>query len=254
MATVKDVMLSVAQVCDLQPGDEQNATWINPGFSGVVSKIEKRPMKKGGFMWICELTDVNDANVFLSTSFFTAPKFGEGDLIEIFGKGLRRTEFKGAAQASTGKDTQVEVVARAANRGAVNRAPAPAPQNNHGPIGDTPAEAAALKWINGQTVGMAMKEAIALVVQSTKFMPHEADFWKAVKQTASNVIRVSQSLEKGHLSPAPWPVVGKVEPEAAPTPPPPQQGRSDPPKAAVRPQAGPGGSVAHDNDEADVPF
>ena len=243
MATTKDLMLSVAQVCDLQPGDENNATWINPGLSGVVRAINRKQTKAGKPFWPCVIADVNGPET-IEVSFFTAPKFAEGDLIDIFGKGLRRTAFNGKPQAAIGRDTQIEVIGRSAHH----------EQQSQAATAGEPAMNGKPQLVNGQTVGMAVKEALNLVITSYRNTSTEApdtntaEFWKAVKQTASNIIRVSQSLEKGHLSPASWPT-GHDRP-----PPPQSGGRSDPPKAASRPAPGPGGSVGCTDDDGDVPF
>lgn len=119
----KDTMLSVSQVCDLQPGDEQNASWINPGFSGVVQAITSKKTKAGKNFWPCVIADVNEDRCTIEMSLFTAPKFREGDLIEVFGKGLRRTEYNGNAQATLGRETQIEVTGGRQER----REPAPRP-------------------------------------------------------------------------------------------------------------------------------
>ena len=55
--------------------------------------------------------------------------------------------------------------------------------------------------INGQTVGMAMKEALTLTNMTT-LKPDDPEFWKQVHITASDIIRVSLMLEKGKLAPS----------------------------------------------------
>ena len=59
----------------------------------------------------------------------------------------------------------------------------------------------------GATVGMAMNQAIALLTHELKHdevvqSVCEAHFWKAVHETASDVIRVSRMLEAGKLAPS----------------------------------------------------
>lgn len=199
-------MLSVAQVCDLQPGDAENATWINPGFSGVVIEITSKLTKAKKNFWPCVIQDLSGEET-ISVSFFTAPKFREGDTVEIHGKGLRRTEFNGQPQAAIGRETVVDVV-----HGTRERAPAPrssAPQddsrggNSH--AGTTHEPTPAGVRINGQTVGMAMKESLALLTKD--LTPDqiverivEPAFWEAVHEVASDVIRVSLILEAGKLA------------------------------------------------------
>lgn len=103
-----NVMLSVSQVCALAPGDEQNASWINPGFSGVVNQITNKTYGGGKTMYVCIIGDVNKPDMVEMTLFKPTP-FKEGDLIDVRGKGLRRTEYQGKAQVSVGKETQFAV-------------------------------------------------------------------------------------------------------------------------------------------------
>ena len=87
----------------------------------------------------------------------------------------------------------------------------------------------------GATVGMAMNQAIALltyelshdeIVQSVC----EAHFWKAVHETASDVIRVSRMLEAGRLAPS------VKERTAGPAPANPSPSRSPAPTRAPQPE------------------
>jgi hypothetical protein len=89
--------------------------------------------------------------------------------------------------------------------------------------------------INGQTVGMAVKEALTLAAAGAG-LPGSKEFWVQVKQIASDIIRVSQSLESGNLSPATW----QEHKPAAVAPPP----------ALDKPKYHP----ANDNSPEDVPF
>lgn len=100
--------------------------------------------------------------------------------------------------------------------------------------------------INGQTVGMAMKEALTLHHPSG-YAVSDPKFWEQVYQTASDIIRLSQLLEKGKLA---LPVRERSNPATEP-----QGGRSDPPKGPA-PKPGPGGSVELDQEDLDgpVPF
>lgn len=210
-------MLSVSQVCDLQPGDEQNASWINPGFAGVVQAITSKKTKAGKNFWPCVIADVNEDRCTIEMSLFTAPKFRAGDLIEVFGKGLRRTEYNGNAQATMGRETQIEVTGgRQERREVAPRAMPPRDDSRGGNGGEPPphdeahAAAAALAKvshlrINGQTVGMAMKEALAVL---TSGLTHDEvverliapSFWASVHEVASDIIRVSTLLEAGNLA------------------------------------------------------
>ncbi len=115
-------LLSVAQVCDIAPGTKENASWINGGFSGVVNQITQKSYGQAGkFMWPCVIGDVNGPQM-IEMTLFKPPTFKEGDLIDVHGKGIRRTEFRGQPKVDVGKDTIIDV---SGGRQPVNPAPAP---------------------------------------------------------------------------------------------------------------------------------
>jgi hypothetical protein len=127
-----DRMLSVGQVIDLPPGDDQNASWISPGFVGVVRRISERSSKNGRKFWPCIIAD-ETGNGTIEVSVFAVPSFREGDTLEFSGKGLRRTEYQGKAQATIGRETAVRVVERGGRQGA-QKQNTPAPRETAGPI------------------------------------------------------------------------------------------------------------------------
>jgi hypothetical protein len=222
-------MLSVAQVCDLQPGDENNATWINPGFTGVVRSITAKKTKAGKNFWPCTIADVTGPET-IEVSFFTAPKFSEGDVIDIHGKGLRRTEYNGSAQAAIGRETEITVVGRSAHE----------PEQKERAAAGQPAVNGQPQHIQGQTVGMAIKEALAILAKGNDAKLHTPEFWAQVHQLASDIIRVSQLLEKGKLAPS---ARDRMNPPQQPPP-----DRSAPPAPKAKPAA------STQPEEEDVPF
>lgn len=186
-------MLSVAEVFEMQAGDEQNATWINPGFTAVVENVKSTKTQKGQTMNICTLQD-QTGSARISMTVFGPVKFSEGNVIEVSGQGLRRTEYKGLAQVSLGKATEVHVIGAS-----VHHQDQAARKENL-----EPAVNGSKQHINGQTVGMAVKEALTLV--RDKNDPgltdiNKPEFWAQVHQTASAIIRLSNSLEHGNLTP-----------------------------------------------------
>ena len=235
-------MLSVAQVCEMQPGTEQDPTWVNPGLVGYVEKIVATKTKKTGQpMNICTLRDqTGSANISLTV--FGAVKFSEGDVIEVRGPGLRRTEFNGLAQVSMSKNSTVHIVGKSVHH----------EEQEQRKEAMEPAVNGTKQHVNGQTVGMAMKESIVLVRASHPEMvatPHDPAFWAEVHKTASAIIRLSNALEHGNLTPA---LSSKALPVAKEAPVS-GGGRADPPKGP-KPQPGPEGSVAFDKDEDSIPF
>ncbi len=215
-------MLSVAEVCELPAGDADNATWINPGFTATVLTITKKETKAGKSFWPCILQDTT-GSAKIEVSFFTAPRFDEGDVITISGQGLRRTEYQGKPQAAIGQKTEVHVTEKGTGRKS-----APLAERREQPQDRAPAASGAAQPVNGQTVGMAMKEALALLTSDGTLALDTPEFWAAVHRTASDIIRVSQLLEKGKLAPS-------VKDRTSP-----------PPKAAAKP--------APEIDPEDVPY
>lgn len=109
--------------------------------------------------------------------------------------------------------------------------------------------------IHGQTVGMSINNAIEVALK-IGLLPHQPDFWPAVYEYSSMIIRMSRRLEKGELH-----QISKTQPQASPAPAPqPQQQRvvQHNFQAAPqnnRPQPGPDGQAFNPNDaDQDVPF
>lgn len=221
-------MLSVAEVFELVPGDEQNATWINPGFIAEVLAIETRKSKAGKSFWTIGLGDTTgDAQIGMSV--FAAPKFRQGDTIEVSGQGLRRTEYNGNAQVTMGKNTEVHVVNTTSAEPTAQLAPASDRQtrgtvdtekfkrdaraavqshqeqapDNYQPPTRTP--------VYGATVGMAVNQAMETIRYA--YTPNEMramltpmgrpDFMAIVWEFASDLIRCANSLEKGNIAATP---------------------------------------------------
>lgn len=262
--------LTVTQVIELMPGDKDNPSWVNPGFDGVIAAIERKQSKAGKPFWKVSIEDEhNPGGSGITLTLFQAPKFSEGDVVSFSGGGIRREEYNGNAQVALGKSSATNVLRRAGSGSqqhapadthpdlepapAATRAPAPAPYSTpRAPGGSQP-------LVNGQTVGMAMKEAISLAViahggtAGVEQAISTKEFWAQVKLTASNIIRISRSLEEGNLSPSPWaPVTNPLAP-ASPPRPPTAAPASRP--AAVKPPPGPDGSAfPTDGEPEDVPY
>ena len=201
-------MLTVAEVQEMQPGDDQNATWINPGFTAVVKKLVSTESKKSGKpMHICTLTGTNGVGEISMTLFTPTVKFNEGDTIEVSGKGLRRTEFNGLDQASVGRETEVRVVKRGSAAAAPQGdEPAPRSEQRRAPS-DEPRggrdESQRPTPINGQTVGMAVNNAVAILIHNataTDGPPSPVDLPKLqrnIEAIAISIITASRRLESG---------------------------------------------------------
>lgn len=221
-------MLTVAEVLELPAGDSENATWINPGFIARVDKIVSTKGKQPPYkeMQICTLVDPDHpARELMMTLFRKAAPFREGDVIEVAGKGLRRTEYRGAAQATPGQETTMHVLTAGtgAHRPAARSSAAagdgegesfesarPAPDTrgggrDKGEHGRDDSHAHRAGPINGQTVGMAVKLAGDILIHNclsgTPQTPVDiTTLENRLVDVASQIIRASQRLEAGKLS------------------------------------------------------
>lgn len=258
-----DQMLTVEEVLELPAGDAQNATWINPGLKAVVREITERLTRENKKFYPVVLGSTT-GGALIGCSFFTSPRFNEGDLIEIFGKGLRRTEYQGNAQVSLGKETEVHVIGRGMNAQAAHSEPPRQPAAMRDVLADTTSIATP---VFGATVGMASNQAFELfrfmyTPEEMREMVKTPPFWSALHEVMSDIIRVCRLCEHGKLAPS---IRDRINPPAAPAQQPPARtaqppqtsGRADPPPHQPKPIAGPGGSVAlpqsTENDD-DIPF
>lgn len=234
--------LTIAQLCGLAPD-----SWVNDGFIATVRTIEIKNKKAGGNFWKCALADPTGATT-VNCSLFVAPRFKQGDVIEVTGKGIKYKDGQYGKEVSVSDKASINVLgasvhhAEQAERLADSR---PAINGQDHPV-------------NGQTVGMAMKEAVGLLTH--KLTHDEAVariitpvFWQSVHEVSSDIIRVSRLLEAGKLA---KPVrerqpgyVRPPEPSAA------ASGRADPLASRAKPAPGPEGSAFPTGGaNEDVPF
>lgn len=101
--------LSISQVIALPTG-----TWINDGFTAVVRSIEQKTAKppKNTTFWVCLLGDAA-ASSQVEMAVFTAPKFREGDRIDVTGNGIKFESGRYGPKVSIGRDTVVSLVGTA---------------------------------------------------------------------------------------------------------------------------------------------
>lgn len=195
MSNKTEKPLSVAEVCELVPGGENNPCWINGGFTGVVKEIKRTTVKKTGRpMNICTIGDTTGSAV-ISMTVFNAVPFNEGDVIEVSGQGLRRTEYNGLAQVSLSQKSEIHLLGKSVHH----------PEQVERKANSEPAIDGTLHPVPGQSVGMALNNALTLL--STGATPTEIErdvnlpeFWEKVYTVASDIIRVSRLLESGKLA------------------------------------------------------
>lgn len=182
--------LSIAEAFELTP-----ETWINDGVQGVAASIENKKSKAGKPYWRVTLRD-ETGSAQLGLSMFFAPKFGEGDLIEITGKGIKRGEYNGNAEISIGKDSKINTVGKSVH----------ADEQQQRAATLQPAVNGTRPHIEGQTVGMAMKEAIALLTigmerDELDAVTADPKFFRRIWEVSSHLVRVSCYLKAGHMAP-----------------------------------------------------
>ncbi len=135
-------------------------------------------------------------------SVFQAPKFARGDKIRVAGQGIKKSAYNGKPQIGIGQKTGITVVASGGN------APAPAAAQASGAAPSTGGQVSQVQ-VPGPTVGMAVNNALSLLTQG---MGHAeivkatqvATFWTTAYEVASQIIRLSRSLEGGKLAPSVW--------------------------------------------------
>lgn len=236
--------LSVAELIEL-PTD----SWVSDGFTAVIRSIERKVGKPPGnrVFFKCVLADTTGSATVGACLFF-APKFKEGDSVDFLGQGIKFKNGQYGAEVSMGDKADIRVVGKSVHaEEQAHRAAAGAPALNGTP-----------QLVNGQTVGMAMKEALALAGMGaggiTRDVLKDPLFWQDVKVYAGNIIRISRSLEAGKLAPPSWPTPQREEapPSAAR---PPDRSPAPAPRTS-KPTPGPEGAAfpPEPGIDEDVPF
>jgi hypothetical protein len=190
-------LLSIAEVYEMTPGDKDSPVWVDE-FTGVVNSIEQKQGKESGKkFWTCVIGDLTSP-AEIQMSVFTAPKFSEGDVIEVTGQGMRRTEYNSTAQVTISKNTQVLKVAQSAHH----------QEQQQRKAESAPAVNGKLFTVRGETVGMAMNNALDILTkhfdtrdQMIERICHP-NFWASVHDLASDIIREARALEAGKLAPS----------------------------------------------------
>jgi hypothetical protein len=192
-----DAVISIAEVYEMTAGDKENPVWINNPVKGVVRTMNEKKMKTGKPFWACILAD-EVGSATCEVSFFAKPQFSEGDLIELSGQGMRRTEYKGTAQIAISEKTQIHRLGGSAHHQEQKQAAAEG----------KPSVSGEPQHVFGATAGMAVKAAIEYMentqpdpaANQDKLKPSDPAYWEAVWQYASDVVRISRLIEAGKLA------------------------------------------------------
>lgn len=206
-------MLTVSDLLKQAPD-----SYVEGGFQAVVRSTEpaqgKRPPK-------AILADSTGAATIKAT-LWGRPRLDVGHVYVFAGKGIKLSVYQGTNEVSIGDKATIDAVGASVHAPEqAQRAAAGAPSVNGTP-----------QPVNGQTVGMAMKLATDLLIESGDSIALDTQaYWQHVHAVASHIIRVSRALEAGKLTPASW-----AKPDPAPAPQPVRQ-------PAPKPQPGPDGSA-----------
>lgn len=190
--------------------------------TSIITNIERAggfDLDDGGYMFTNRVT-FQDGNYGTANTKTEVPPYRVGDTMDyaITGNHRGTPKFK---------------ITKPGGRFGAPQQPSPAqpPQPPRQPPQSPPMRpnVPAIIPVNGATVGMAMNQAIALL---TRDLTHdevimwvrEPGSWRALAETASDIIRVSRHLESGHLAPSVKDrAAGNVGQQAPQPPPPPQQ-------------------------------
>lgn len=207
---------TVYDILQIPPGDRDNPAWVNQEFEAVVSNV--RP-GSGRVPTKALLSDAHNPNVSIKANFFGGRNVAgyQGKVCLFSGQGIKMGEYNGTPELTIGDKASINVL----DANPQTTPPARTAPAGRGPVDDSrgggqpPDEApparetkpAGTLPINGQTVGMAMKEAIALVCRVCENAKVDYDitkptFWQEVYVACSDIIRVSRMLETGKLAPS----------------------------------------------------
>lgn len=268
MSNRRNETITLGQLIEIPPGDRNNASWVNGEFEAIVSNT-KRSSGKGPSSAL--LSDPHNPNIAIQGSFWIDPTSYEGCLCLFSPPGMARTEYKGAQQVTIGDKTKINVLSRGATPAPAARTSQPLASNGNGAA--HPPAANGAHTIQGQTVGMAINQAVGIIKET---VPKDVtgcvdpayfqspDFSRDLHTIASDIIRVSAMLEAGKLAPSAKHRAdpGAAEREAAEKARIAEEARKaeEERKRAEeskrnKPQPGPGGSAFPDTaDDEDVPF
>lgn len=227
---MSESLLTVSQVLAIPPGDTENPAWVSPGFSGTCRRVEKR-QAGAKTMWPCTFADPETGDT-ISVTFWTAPKFSEGDEVRFTGKGMRRGEYQGKPEVKiSGDKTTVEV-----------RAGAPRVQ---AAIHGAQAQHATEGMIEGQAVGNGMTavwELARYVYTPTELKEQltAPGFWMWFHEVLSDHLRIASMVKSGKLA-DPVKVRQGQKPASGPRP-------------EVRPAVQPRQSTVEQELDEDTPF
>lgn len=181
--------LSIAQLL------QQNEGYINAEVGAVCQSItQKTANKTGRPFWVCKLGDATGPDS-VECATFTAPRFKQGDRIHLAGQGLKLTRNNFGTKLAVSDKTIITVVGQSVHE----------PEQAERRANGEPAINGQLNPIPGQTVGLAIKEAVGILTNGLTYSDtikviSTPTFWHDLHEVASDLIRVSRMLEAGKLA------------------------------------------------------
>lgn len=186
--------ITLAQVASMA-----DDAWINDPVHCILQVQSQKTSKAGKPFWPCSLTDANDpSSPVLTTTLFADPSRYSGKLVSLEGKGNKKTSYNNKAQINMGKAGFIKVLsdANGAAPQAAQHSP-PVPNATPQPTRTTP-----VNVVNGQSIGMAVKEAHLSILKSGQPLTEDA-----IVSLAGIFLRASSRLERGeHMQQASQPV------------------------------------------------
>jgi hypothetical protein len=223
--------LGVAELSEL-PHD----SWVNDGFTAIVRKIERKTSTKTNKpFWKCVLADTT-GSATVGATFFTAPKFSEGQQVDFLGQGIKFKNGQYGPEVSIGDKTEIHVVGRVVADQQPGRTAAP------GNDGNAPLAA-------GTDFHKAMKRAALLYLHCLDYGRQIDAKNKTVTGTAMAPDQLQACVSSLFIFADRGGLGGMVPQLGGPVP------STPPPRASsAKPLPGPDGSVARNEVDEDVSF
>lgn len=205
----------------MSPSSGREKAWVSGPFTAVVRNPEEKRTRNGSF-FTCELEDPDDPNAFLEATADIDFVSMKDRLIEISGGGVSREEYRGKPQVKCGRKTTARIIG-----GGQDEARRSAPPDRNAPAART--EGGAQRESQrpyGPAIGAALHLAHEGIMIHKLAVPGSPEYPRLLWEIASDVLRVNQYMESGHLAkPAAErgaPPARREQPPARRQPPPPE--------------------------------
>lgn len=243
MARNEDKQMTLAEVMEMTPGDNENPCWLNGtitcGITGISHEKTKNNMPYTRF----ELFDPDNSSMRMRCTLFGAwPRtITDGCIVQVGGSGNRLTEYNGNPQITFGKNGALNKLgdwtpAKTAPKptgafqasGTTQRSPQPAQTHSGVPT------LVQIAPQDGQAVGASLKMAHDTIIaevnagQREKTFFETPDYQSTLLNRASDILRLGNLMKSGKIAPPfkdrVFEAAAAPEPEPEPDPEIPQPG------------------------------